>query len=332
MTASPFLTRIESYRDPKALWPLAAGLSGLAHGILILSLQPWAKVAPSVADSLPTIPIQLVALDTRATVFSAPETVPETVPETPLGTPPHQNTALPQLGSPPIPADAQPINPEPIQPPTENSPTRHPQEGPTILPNPPSIASPDPVTQPNVPPAPIPPSAPNPAADSPVEQPARPPDPISPVPSAPTPEPIPGSNPVPTPIPSPLPIDPPSPAGGQLVLLGISATPYGSDWPDAPPQLLSTAEIAITPWLAGCGVTDLGMIASSGTAMRMQIRVRVETDGTISAAYVDTSSGSPALDNLVSCIGQRQLRLAPAMAAGQPTMTDAYQVEVQVQF
>lgn len=88
----------------------------------------------------------------------------------------------------------------------------------------------------------------------------------------------------------------------------------------------------MTPWLAGCGVADLGLIASPGTTVRMQIRMRVEADGTISATYVDASSGNPALDNLVSCIGQRHLRLAPATVGGQPTITDAYQIDVQVQF
>lgn len=146
---------------------------------------------------------------------------------------------------------------------------------------------------------------------------------------------MPGVAPAPNPVPHPAPnpeLAPPSPAGGQLLPLGISATPYGSDWPDTPPQLLSTTEIAMTPWLAGCGIADLGLIASPGTTVRMQIRVRVEADGTISATYVDASSGNPALDNLVSCIGQRHLRLTPATVGGQPTITDAYQIEVQMQF
>jgi len=73
-------------------------------------------------------------------------------------------------------------------------------------------------------------------------------------------------------------------------------------------------------------------MASPGTTVQIPLRVRVEADGHISAAYVDVSSGNPALDNLVICIGQRQLRLTPASVNGQPQVTDAYQVEMQVQF
>jgi len=63
MTASPFLTRLEVYRDPKPLWPLAAGLSVLAHGVLLLGLSPWAKVAPASDPNRPqAIPIQILAL------------------------------------------------------------------------------------------------------------------------------------------------------------------------------------------------------------------------------------------------------------------------------
>lgn len=76
----------------------------------------------------------------------------------------------------------------------------------------------------------------------------------------------------------------------------------------------------------------MGAIASPGTTVQIPLRVRVEADGHISTAYVDASSGNPALDNLVICIGQRQLRLTPASVNGQPQVTDAYQVEMQVQF
>lgn len=73
-------------------------------------------------------------------------------------------------------------------------------------------------------------------------------------------------------------------------------------------------------------------MASPGTVLAVALRVQVEADGTVSATYVDYSSGNPALDNLVSCIGQRQLRLAPALVDGQPQVTDAYQVDFQVRF
>lgn len=132
----------------------------------------------------------------------------------------------------------------------------------------------------------------------------------------------------------PNPAPPPSlgVSQGYLWPLGVSATPYGSDWPDTPPQLLSTAAIAVEPWLVACGVGHLGNLGTPGTTVQIPLRVRVEADGRISETYVDFSSGNPALDNLVSCIGQRQLRLTPARLAGQPQATDAYQVDIQVQF
>lgn len=61
MAASTFLTRIESYRDPTVLWPLAAVASVVAHGLVLLGLRPWLITLQPQPESLPEpIPIQLL--------------------------------------------------------------------------------------------------------------------------------------------------------------------------------------------------------------------------------------------------------------------------------
>ncbi len=303
---SPFLTRLESCRDPQVLWPVAAGLSVLAHGLL-LGLQPWVKSpSPSVPPEAETIPIQLVG--------PPPVVVNADPPSAPVAMPPSPPTLSPL----PLPAE-----PAPAQtPPVVADPTPRPTLRPSVIPQPtPTPDSPPPVPPPNQPPTPAGPAVTPPSV--------TPPPPVTPPPTVMPP------SVTPPPAGTPPPVTPPPNAGltnGQLQPLGLSATPYGSDWPDTPPQLLSYAAIAVEPWLTTCGVGDLGDTVGPGTTLQIPLRVRVETDGRISATYVDVSSGNPALDNLVSCIGQRQLRLAPATIAGQPQATDAYQVDIQVQF
>ncbi len=306
MTASPFLTRLEVYRAPKTLWPLAAGLSVLAHAVLLLSLHPWAKVAPSQDSNRPqAIPIQILALPSPSA--------------TPLDTP--SVSPAPEA----IQADATPASEEPPLA-LESPPSTPPNRPPPVLQSPQASQSPsaDPPTTPPLGPTSIPNLVPIP----PTVTPSPSVTPTATIAPPPTVTPSPTVTPAPTVTPPPS----PSPTGGQLWPLGVSPTAYGSDWPDTPPQLLNTAAIAVAPWLDPCGVADVGAIASPGTTVQIPLRVRVEADGHISTAYVDASSGNPALDNLVICIGQRQLRLTPASVNGQPQVTDAYQVEMQVQF
>jgi hypothetical protein len=299
--AAPFLTRLESCRDPQVLWPLAAGLSVLAHGALWLSLQPWIRLTSS-PEPPPAISVQLLPL------APDPEANPGVSPASPSAASPD---SVPDL-APVLKAEASSATP----PTTEAAPSLAP------------APAPDPVldsTMPTPVPSPALPMAPAPQVSSPPL--VTPPTTVSPTPMTPPPS-----------VTSPAPVVPPpvapspSSTGGQLLPLGLSPTPYGRDWPDTPPRLLSTAGINLAPWLAGCGVTDLGAMAPPGTTIQIPLRVRVEADGTVSAAYVDVSSGQPALDNLVICLGQRQLRLAPALVDGQPHVTDAYQVDLQMQF
>jgi hypothetical protein len=98
------------------------------------------------------------------------------------------------------------------------------------------------------------------------------------------------------------------------------------------PRLLSNASISVQPWLSACGLANVGAIASPGLSARVQLHLHVQPSGEISLAQVVQGSGNPAVDNLVSCMVQRELRLSPAMVAGEPFFTDAYVLEAQVQF
>lgn len=99
-----------------------------------------------------------------------------------------------------------------------------------------------------------------------------------------------------------------------------------------PPRLLNQDSIGVQPWLSLCGLANLGAIASPGTRATVVLQLQVEASGEISLARVAQSSGNSAVDNLVVCMVQRQLRLEPARVAGEPFITDAYLLTVGVEF
>jgi hypothetical protein len=114
--------------------------------------------------------------------------------------------------------------------------------------------------------------------------------------------------------------------------MGVQPASFGRDFPEVAPRLLSNASISVQPWLSVCGLANVGAIASPGLSARVQLHLHVQPSGEISLAQVVQGSGNPAVDNLVSCMVQRELRLSPAMVAGEPFFTDAYVLEAQVQF
>jgi hypothetical protein len=117
-----------------------------------------------------------------------------------------------------------------------------------------------------------------------------------------------------------------------LTPVSIQPAAYGRDFPDTPPQLLSNSSLSVQPWLSVCGWQNPGAMVSPGLSATVQLQLHVQPSGEISFARVARSSGNLAVDELVSCVVQRQLRLKPAMLAGDPFFTDAYLLDTQVQF
>lgn len=117
---------------------------------------------------------------------------------------------------------------------------------------------------------------------------------------------------------------------GQLSL-GIQADPNGRDLPDTLPQLQSGESLLIQPYLAGCGASDLGGLASSLPTAPVQMRITVEASGQISQATVVRSSGNSTVDALTACLVQQGLRLAPATIAGIAHPSDAVLLEARLQ-
>ncbi len=306
MTPSSFLTQVESYRDPRALWPLAAVTSVIAHGVLLLGLRPLLIAAQAPAPSHEAIPIQLL----EATPALPPTSV-EAAPEPPL---------------PPTAAPGPPAQPDPALP-------AAPPSAPAVQATPENLTSAPSLPAP-VPPAPVQPApvqpAPVPAVQPPPEDLVAPgaPPPNTAAPSLPT-----ITSPPDLGQPAPAPTRPPNAAtGGQLTPLGIQPAAYGRDFPDTPPQLLSHTSLSVQPWLSVCGWQNPAAMVSSGLNATVQLQLHVQPSGEISFARVARSSGNPAVDDLVSCVVQRQLRLQPAILAGEPFFTDAYLLETQVQF
>lgn len=118
----------------------------------------------------------------------------------------------------------------------------------------------------------------------------------------------------------------PSRQGGQLTLVGIQADPQGRDLPDNLPRI-SQNSLQIQPLLSGCGWTQAPAIASTLT-----LGVTVEATGEISQAEVLQGSSQPEINELVSCLVRRGLRLQPATSAGVAHPTDAAILQIQAEF
>jgi len=317
MTASAFVTRIETHRDPTLLWPLAGVLSTVVHGLLWLGVQPL-KITPTPTVEADPIPVQLW-LDTPGT--EAVESSPSSAIAAPADTPAAGESAAPPVAPaanlpPPIPSLPSAATPPPTiapvvepPPPVEAAPM-----SPSVAP-PPSLAPalPPPAVQP--PPVEQPP--PVAAVSPPPVAPAVPPPPIEPPPTAANPSGNPG---------------PSRGGGGQLSPMGLYAAAFGTDFPDTPPKLLDNTSLSLQPWLATCGWQNLGAIASPGLTARLKLQLQVQPDGTVAQARVLEGTGNSALDNLVSCVVQHQLRLEPATTAGTPQLTDAFILDTQVSF
>lgn len=145
---------------------------------------------------------------------------------------------------------------------------------------------------------------------------------------------LPPASPVPSPdLAKPTPSPPVSPAAnGQLLAVGLMASSFGTDFPDRPPQLLDRQPLVMQPWLSVCGLKNLGAIASPGLVAKVNLQVQVQPDGKVSRATVVDGTGDTALDQLVSCMVEQQVRLQPATTAGTPQLTDAYILQTQLRF
>ncbi len=303
MTASAFVTRIETHRDPTLLWPLAGVLSTVVHGLLWLGVHPLRITSMPRVEADP-IPVQLW-LDNPG----APDTeAVEPSPSRAVAAPPAPATA----GDSPAPPNAPAANQPPPIPAPEVSAPPPVASPPSASPLAPVVElSPLPSVEP-VPPSPITPAVPSPATAPPV----MPPAPVAPV----------------SPPAAPAAAAPRLAGGGELSPVGLYAAAFGTDFPDTPPKLLDNTSLNLQPWLATCGWQNLGAIASPGLTARVQLQLQVQPDGTVAQATVVEGTGNSALDNLVSCVVQHQLRLEPATTAGIPQLTDAFILDTQVSF
>ncbi|MBE9138716.1 TonB C-terminal domain-containing protein [Nodosilinea sp. LEGE 07088] len=120
--------------------------------------------------------------------------------------------------------------------------------------------------------------------------------------------------------------------GGQVVPLGLRLDPNGRDIPDTAPQLVGSTAIAFQPLASSCGVSNLEALLTGMVATSVQMQLQVEPNGTISNVRLLQSTGSSAVDDLVSCVVKQRLQLEPARSAGVPQLTDAYILEARIQF
>ncbi len=339
MANSSFLTTFSRHRDPKLLWPVASVASVLTHGLALGLIRTLAIQTPTLPEgAMAPLPIQLVTLppdqaapgqptaDTGAestAAASAPTVAP--TPMTAQTTPP--DTGLPR------------VDPAPVRPPVEAA-TNPAAE----------FAAPPVDDTPPVAPAPRPgPVAPARPAVSPA--PPRAASPVSPTPEvsrpprveAPPGEAPPGVETPPQTAPPPAAVEAPPSAGapapgggagqgGQVVPVGLRLDPNGRDIPDTAPQLLGSAAIAMQPLASSCGFANLDALLAGLTTTSVQMQVRVETSGDISNVRLLQSTGSRAVDDLVSCVVRQRLRLQPASSAGVPQLTDAYILDARIQF
>lgn len=342
MVNSSFLTTSRRHRDPRLLWPVAAVASVLTHGLALGLIRTLAIQTPTLPEgAMAPLPIQLVTLPADQVTSGQPTENTDAEPAAATST---------ASADTPTPIAAQTAPPDTAPPRVDPAPVRPPVETAT---NPSAELAAPPVDSPPVAPAPRPipaPAAPAPAAVSPA--PPRPAPPVSPVPEVSRP---PGAETPPRAEPPPRVETPPQSAqppaavevppstgapapgggagqGGQVVPVGLRLDPNGRDIPDTAPQLLGSAAIAMQPLASSCGFANLDALLAGVTATSVQMQVRVETSGDISDARLLQSTGSSAVDDLVSCVVRQRLRLQPASSAGVPQITDAYILEARIQF
>lgn len=341
MATSSFLTTFTQHRAPRLMWPVAAGVSVVAHGLALVAVRTLALQTPNLPEGdMAPLPIQMVALppDLPFPSDQAPSEVPSS---SDLAEGEGSAAELPASESAPTTTDSG-VPPEapPVVPPETPAPTGPPLE-PFIAPTTPQAAAP-PVTSPPVAPAPQPqPVDPVPPTVAPAPpRRAAPVAPVAPVtPATPFPEASPGVE-APPPGVSPAPAPPstapapqePSGAGGQVVPVGIRLNPSGRDIPETAPQLLGATAIEVQPLASGCGFANLDALLTGMVSTSVQLQIRVEPSGEISLARPLQGTGSSAVDDLVSCVVMQRLRLQPASSAGVPQLTDAFILDANIQF
>jgi hypothetical protein len=335
-----FLTTVVRHRDPRLLWPVAGGLSVVAHGLALAMVRTLALQTPTLPDgAMAPLPVQLVTLSpqelaqesaataiapdnpTPADLDSASTDVPSPEPEAAeaeAAQPPAsestvgdaavwENTA-PFVESRPVQPAPQPRPDGAIAPPNPQPPAAHMPVVPAPRPTPPPQVSTPPVVP--APPRPV----------------APPSDPVPPPAVVPPPDPgLPGAGGAPT---EAAPVG----QGGQLVPVSLRLNPSGRDIPDVPPQLLGATAIELRPLVSGCGLGNLDALLAGMVSTTVQMQIRVETSGDISAARLLQSTGSAAVDDLVGCVVRQRLRLQPATTAGVPQLTDAFILDARIQF
>jgi hypothetical protein len=307
MAHPSFLLAFARHRDPKLLWPVAAVASVAAHGLALVMIRTLAIQTPTLSEGeMAPLPIQMVTLplDPALPTDGAPsqpgplaaEPAPAVDAPTPMvaQTTPQNNVAAPQILEPAIAPDPlpQPVAPAPIAP-----------APPAVTPAPPRPASPV-VPPPSV--SPPPGRDPSLGGGSP---------PALPPPGAGIPAPSGGSG-----------------QGGQVVPVGIRLAPYGTDIPDQAPQLLGVNAIAVQPLASVCGFANLDALVAGQVSTSVQLQIRVEPSGEISHVNLVQGTGNSAVDDLVSCVVRQRLRLQPASSAGVPQLTDAFILDIRVEF
>ncbi len=337
MANSSFLTTVSRHRDPRLLWPVAAVASVLTHGLALGLIRTLAIQTPTLPEgAMAPLPIQLVTLP--------PEQAGPGQPTADTGAEPA--AAIPTAGAEaPTPTAAQTtpldtapprVDPAPVRPPVETATNPSADLAAPPVDSPPVAPAPRPLPAPVAPPAAVSPAPPRPAPAQPIvpaPEVSRPPR-VEALPRVETP---PQSGQPPAAAEIPPSAGAPAPGGGagqggQVVPVGLRLDPSGRDIPDTAPQLVGSAAIDMQPLASSCGFANLDALLAGMATVSVQMQVRVETSGEISDARLLQSTGSRAVDDLVSCVVRQRLRLQPASSAGVPQLTDAYILDARIQF
>lgn len=169
--------------------------------------------------------------------------------------------------------------------------------------------------------------------------------------SAPSPGAAPSSDPAPAPArpDSPPPTapapgdgagtDPPTESGSETTPLpetlnarwgGTRVSPTGRDIPDQLPQIQAGVTSVIS-WPLAATNCDLSARDRIPHRAQLALRIVVEADGTLLGVRTEESSGDAGIDRLVECLVMaRPPRLAPAISGGQPIISDAALLDVEL--
>lgn len=322
------------------------------------------NLQPAPVESLPpTISPQSSSTPLPGVVTSPPVNAPGPTNPPEAGSNPTLPLPNPTISPPrdqlPAPGPSPPGNPQSSNqqvsppPPGLNPQPQTPEPNPAVMPRPTPMVEPDlegtaPMVQPAPSISPRPTSRPDPGVESPPLTNPEPQPPIqNPEPQPPTqnPEVLPPSPPrINTPDQDPVVTAPPTaePPTEDLGNAGqdgrlstsIRLNPRGRDIPEVAPQIQGSGTIAVQPLPPQCAVANLAALTATVPAATIQLQVRVEADGRISAAEVvqGNGSGNAALDNLVRCLVKERLSLAPASSGGQSIKTDAFILETRISF